>query len=185
VATLAASGYGAEGLVAVDGDRVTARFDDVAGLVAAPASRGRRFRFLVSAAALLVVLGAYLPLYRIESATDRIEREAALLQRTGEANPGTAPLAIIAAAKSTAPSPLAILNRLSGGLPDGTWLTQLTLAGNDLTIEGRTPTAASLVRIVENIAGFGTVSYVAPVTRDPSGEGERFAFALKVAGERQ
>ncbi len=86
----------------------------------------------------------------------------------------------MARAKAAAPSPLRILDGLSTLLPDDTWLAQLGVVGEQVTLEGRTASSAPLVGLIEASAIFGEVTYLSPVTRDSGGSFERFNFSVKL-----
>ena len=87
----------------------------------------------------------------------------------------------VASARKEAPSPLAILQALSQSLPDGTWIVQFNLTEGTVFLEGRTGSSAALVGILEASPMFESVTYMAPVTRDPAGGSERFSFSFKIA----
>ncbi|MFQ5953721.1 MAG: PilN domain-containing protein, partial [Kiloniellales bacterium] len=80
-----------------------------------------------------------------------------------------------------APSPLRILDALSRLLPDDTWLMQIGIAGDKVTLEGRTSSSATLVGLIEASPVFGEVTYLSPVTRERGGAFERFNFSVKLA----
>jgi len=71
-----------------------------------------------------------------------------------------------------------LLEALSGALPDDTWLTSLNLSGERLVIEGRSSSAAALVRRLEMTRGFGRVEFGAPVTRSVSDGLEHFQLVV-------
>ncbi|HEY0524886.1 MAG TPA: PilN domain-containing protein [Stellaceae bacterium] len=89
----------------------------------------------------------------------------------------------ILAAKAGQPGTLEILLALTRTIPDGAWLTSLSLSGREIVIEGLAPSAASLVRPLETAGPFTRVSYRAPITRDPQTGLEVFQFALTLAAE--
>jgi general secretion pathway protein L len=87
----------------------------------------------------------------------------------------------ILAAKAGQPGTLEILQSLTRAIPDGAWLTSLSLSGREVVIEGLAPSAASLVRPLETAGPFARVFYRAPITRDPQTGLEMFQFALTLA----
>ena len=78
-------------------------------------------------------------------------------------------------------SPLAVLHALSGLLPDGTWVEQFSVVGNEVILEGRTDSSSRLVGLLEASPLFESVKYLAPVTRDAGAGVERFNFSLRLA----
>ncbi len=76
--------------------------------------------------------------------------------------------------------PLAILDELSGIMPDGTWLDHMSIERGSITIEGNSDASASLVALLEASPMFDRVSYLSPVTRSLIGGSERFGFILKL-----
>ena len=88
---------------------------------------------------------------------------------------------VIARAKAEASSPLAILQDLSRLLPDGTWVVQFSIVGDEVILEGRTDSSARLVGLLEASPLFESVKYLAPVTRDAREGLERFNFSLRLA----
>lgn len=91
-------------------------------------------------------------------------------------------LRVLARAQAEAPSPLFVLDALTRALPDGTWLTHVNMSAGEVVIEGRTDASAELVGRLEISPLVRSVSYLAPVTRDPNGKVERFSFALDLDG---
>ena len=74
------------------------------------------------------------------------------------------------------------LNELSKVLPDDTWLVQAEIKGDELTLDGRTASSATLVGLFEASPFFAEVRYLSPVTRQNAGGLERFNFAVAIAG---
>jgi general secretion pathway protein L len=80
------------------------------------------------------------------------------------------------------PSPTRLLEALSAVLPDDTWLSFFRLGAGQLVIEGRTASAAALIRRLESVPGVAAVGFAAPVTRDARDGLEHFQFALTLTG---
>ncbi len=80
------------------------------------------------------------------------------------------------------PEAIDTLNRLSATLPDGTWLTALTIDGRDVVIEGISDSNVRLVQLLEASPGFSAVTYAAPVVRNQGNDNERFVFNLARVG---
>jgi general secretion pathway protein L len=90
-----------------------------------------------------------------------------------------------------AASPLVVLETLSRILPDGVWLTELSLNGNALTLGGYAVDATAVVTLIEDSPLFSGAAFRAPSTRErvalPEGgerEVSRFLLAATVGPER-
>jgi len=191
IGALQAAGYRPERAVAIEAGSVVAQFP-AASLIAPPRERGRTFRRLAGLLVVALLAATYGPLWRIDRTSAALEHDIAALrsaiadaqssQTVAERNARR--LASAVAVKHEGASVLQVVSDLSQHLPDGIWLTQLSINGNEASVEGRTPSASGLVRLLERLPGFGPVGYLAPVTRDPSGEGERFHFSLALTRGR-
>ncbi|MCS6778681.1 MAG: PilN domain-containing protein [Geminicoccaceae bacterium] len=100
-------------------------------------------------------------------------------------------VAAVAERLRTTPSALAVLEQLSGALPDDVFLSELQLARDRLSIVGYGPSAAPLVPLLEDLSSLEDVRFNAPSTRAaaPGIDGtrrevERFALVAKVSGSR-
>ncbi|MFO1070583.1 MAG: PilN domain-containing protein [Geminicoccaceae bacterium] len=89
-------------------------------------------------------------------------------------------------------SPLVALEELSRVLPDSVWLTDITLRGNELTINGYADDASAVVALVEDSPYFAKAQFRSPSTREqvelPSGESRevsRFSLAATVGPSRE
>ena len=74
-----------------------------------------------------------------------------------------------------------LLEELSLRLPDDTWLAQWNLTGADIEIEGTSPSAASLVEMLEASPLIASVEFRTPITRDNLTNREHFSLALRAA----
>jgi general secretion pathway protein L len=75
---------------------------------------------------------------------------------------------------------LPTLARLSAALPDGTWLSDISVTGNRVGFDGESNNAAQLVLALSAMPGFRNVGFSAPVTRAPGG-GDIFSIQLSVS----
>jgi general secretion pathway protein L len=73
---------------------------------------------------------------------------------------------------------LRILAQLTSALPDGTWLDQLTLAGDDITMAGQSGNAADLIAALAAAPGFSNPSFTAPVTRTADRGADLFSLQV-------
>lgn len=76
--------------------------------------------------------------------------------------------------KRDAPSATLTLEALARLLPDDTFLTDMEIRGDTLTISGLAPDAARVIRLVEQSPAFAGAAFTAPTTRTPNERGERF-----------
>lgn len=80
-------------------------------------------------------------------------------------------------------SALYLLDELTRILPDGTWLEQLDLRGDEVQIRGQSREASSLVAVVEAAALFEDVTFRSPVVADRRTGRDRFHLAAQIAEE--
>lgn len=89
---------------------------------------------------------------RLKAVTEelaRFEAQTALLQQR---------VALIEQLRKGQRSPVTLLDQVSRQLPDRLWLTQLTQAGADVTLEGRTTTLTALSDLIGNLEKSGVFS---------------------------
>ena len=159
----------------------------VVGLETIPARA--RPKLAAAAVVLLLITAAVSPLLRLEAIADSLaqdlqtaRQEAGLLSEGDDAK-ALAARRFLDDERMTRSSPLAVLNELSGILPDGTWLVQYGQAGRIVTLEGQTKTSAGLIPLLENSKRFNSIEYDAPVTLEGKDGRERFTFSLQLAGK--
>jgi general secretion pathway protein L len=76
--------------------------------------------------------------------------------------------------KETSPSAIIVLEALSRALPDGAYLTELSLQGATLRIVGLAKNAPPLIAPLEHSGVLAEVHFFSPTTREPDGEHFRF-----------
>jgi len=160
---------------------------NVAGLGTTSARKGRRL--VAAALALLLVAAAVSPLLRLQAIADDLsqdlqtaQQDVGLVAESDDAR-ALATRRFLDDERLTRSSPLAVLNELSGLLPDGTWLVQYGQAGRAVTLEGQTETSAGLIPLLESSERFNSIEYDAPVTLEGRDGRERFTFSLRLAGD--
>ena len=92
---------------------------------------------------------------RLKAVTEELakfEAQTALLQQR---------VALIEQLRKGQRSPVTLLDQVSRQLPDRVWLTQLSQAGADVTLEGRTMTLTALSDLIGNLENSG--SFARPV----------------------
>jgi len=75
---------------------------------------------------------------------------------------------------------LQVLALLTQALPDGTWLSDLSLRGGDLTIDGQSDNAARLMGLLAALPQFHGPSFTAPVTRSADNRTDQFSLHAKL-----
>ena len=86
--------------------------------------------------------------------------------------------------KRSEPALVDVINELSRVIPDNTWLYGLQYKDRRLVIQGQSPSASSLIALVEASPYFHNTSFVSPVTKDVSSGFERFQIASEVINGR-
>lgn len=97
----------------------------------------------------------------------------------------------VAERQREAPSPLIVLEALSELLPDSVWLSDLTIEGGNVTLNGFADDAAAVLGLVEGSPYFAGAEFRAPSTRErvplPDGserEVSRFSVAARIESLR-
>ena len=78
-----------------------------------------------------------------------------------------------------------VLDILTRELPDGAWLTSLSISGRDVVLDGLASSAAALAVALGRNPRIDGVVYRAPITRDVSSGLEHFQFSAKFKEIRQ
>ncbi|WP_299390677.1 PilN domain-containing protein [Pelagibius sp.] len=155
-----------------------------------PASRFARFAAgaLTASAATLLSLAAEIPMQRqadyAEALSQQVAAERARVTALRKLEAEIAGLLqqdiSLADLKSADALSLAKLDHITRLLPDGAWLTQLSLAGDRLELSGFSPASSKLLTTFEESPLFTETVFRAPVTQDPRLGLERFSLSLKV-----
>jgi len=82
--------------------------------------------------------------------------------------------------KTSSASTVEMLEELSKLIVDDTWLKHLKYSDGRLQILGESPTASSLISVLEESAMFNSVRFVSPVTQDKRTELERFQISAEI-----
>ena len=90
------------------------------------------------------------------------------------------------AEKSAVPEVLLMLNTLSSLIKDDTWLSYAQYSDGHLQIQGESPTASTLIAVLEASELFDHAQFASPVTQDTVSKLERFQITVDVtpAGRR-
>ncbi len=103
-----------------------------------------------------------------------------IMQLHGQIADLTAAQILIAQAQQSA-DVLHTLALLTGALPDGTWLNDLTVNGDSVTFDGQSANAAQLISVLAATPGLKNVGFDAPVTRTPGGGADMFSIELTIS----
>lgn len=158
-------------------------------LAAAQAGAGRRVQVAASAlCACLAVACLVTPVLRQQIALDRAAQSVARLQPAArEAIRLRRSLAATASGRAAiarargAGDALDVLAALTQALPDGTWLSDLTLKAGTLTLDGHSTNAAGLIARLAAVKQFSDPAFTAPVTRTVDGKADLFSLQMAVA----
>lgn len=113
---------------------------------------------------------------RLASYQQQADIAQALRQRLVTAAAGRA---AIGAARRVGDA-LQVLATLTDALPDGTWLSDMTLNAGDLTFDGQSDDAARLIGLLSTVRGLHDPSFTAPVTRTADGKADLFSMHVSV-----
>lgn len=86
--------------------------------------------------------------------------------------------------KRTEPVVSDLLEELSRVIPENTWLNGLQYNEHKLVMQGQSPSASSLIELIEASPYFRNTSFVSPVTKDLASGLERFQIASEVLNGR-
>jgi general secretion pathway protein L len=86
--------------------------------------------------------------------------------------------------KRTEPVLVDMLEELTRVMPDNTWLNGLQYKDRRIVMQGQSPSASSLIELIEGSRYFKNTSFVSPVTKDTASGLERFQIASDVINGR-
>lgn len=86
--------------------------------------------------------------------------------------------------KRSEPALVDVLNELTRVIPDNTWLYGLQYKDRRVVMQGQSPSASSLIAVIESSPYFKNTNFVSPVTKDVTSGLERFQIASEVINGR-
>jgi general secretion pathway protein L len=87
----------------------------------------------------------------------------------------------LARSGKTSVVPVSVLwEELAAALPDTTWLTDMMISSDAITLSGYSTAAAELIPLLNNSQSWSEPVFVSQVTRVPGQDGERFSIRMKV-----
>jgi len=181
--------------VAVDDEYRSASGNLLPAEKAASPSRG--FYFFTYAlgglAGLLAVIAIYIPIHAADRAADAATQE---FSATKKATAAVTTLekqidelrreeGFLVNRKREVSTVSTLLLETTRIMPDGTWLSEWQLTGNEIQLSGTTQSASALVKLLEQSHIFQNTTFLSPVVQDPSTQRERFhisAQAVRAGG---
>ena len=134
----------------------------------------------------LVLVGAYLreaaTLDALSDAVADAGVRAARVEQMNETIDRTSKDLGLAARQKEAPFFVSILAELTQTLPDGTWITELTIDGAKLRIQGASSQASDLIGLIDRSSRFSNARFEAPVVHDTAAKVDRFDLSFDVRG---
>lgn len=193
---LAARGFEAKFVDCWTPDRTAAMPVDFLASVrpaSAAAGSGRGLNRVLAAAAILgmvTAIGAVLVKQANALAILEVETKAArqsasaVGERIARAEEAIVVAARLRDVKSRRPLAVGVLDAVTQLLPDGTYLTELSLDGDQLDLAGLATSAAPLLEIFERSQQFTEARFSAPFRYDSREERERFSMRVRVKPTR-
>jgi general secretion pathway protein L len=143
---------------------------------------------LIGVIVLVVAVALLLPLWKLREVVVHLNREVAAVQQVAvraqdlreERDRMLAQSRYLIDRKQTRYPVVTVLNEMAVILPDDTWVQSLQLNDRRLVIQGHSAAASALIGRIEASPLFGSVSFVAPVTRDRVTDKEVFQIGLMV-----
>ena len=151
-------------------------------------------RLNIALAAIAMLVGGtaiYLPLARQDAALDRLRAEAAEAKLAAEAvmslqetiEQSQRRRDFLRQEKRRQAARVILLEELSAALPDNTWLTQLSVTGNEVQVHGFSPAASELLAQLDQFPLFRAPKFRSPVTRERDRALERFNLSFELVPE--
>jgi general secretion pathway protein L len=147
--------------------------------------RLKRALEIAAAVLLLIAYGAYID--RLDERRDQLEAEVA--RATKEAlvardqlreQRGTQGALALLERRQKEPTPLALLNELTGLIPDNSWVSNFMLQKRNIEIVGYSRRVSDFIPRIENSDSFWNVKFRSPIALSPDGKGERFDVSFDV-----
>ncbi len=158
--------------------------------VAGAERRRRRLATVALAACFLLLAGAavWMPIAESSAQADRLSARLSAARRAAQESAGLQKeidrlledRSFLIDRKRRAPTVSEVLNETTRLVPDGDWLTELHISGDELQLSGFAVSSFALVGALERSPFFKGASFRSPVTRDAKTERERFSIRTAV-----
>jgi general secretion pathway protein L len=176
--------------VATDGNYLTASGNLLPAEGLTPTSRRvHLFSYALGGlAGLLAIVAIYIPIHAADRAAETA-REELTAAKKGTAAAATLEKQIedlrkeesfLVNRRRDAATVSKLLLETTRIMPDGTWLSEWQLAGNQVQLSGLTESASALVKLLEQSHTFQNTTFLSPVVQDPTTERERFHIAAQI-----
>jgi general secretion pathway protein L len=142
---------------------------------------------------ILFVAALAVPVWREARAVEQLKDEISIVSREAsqvqnlrnEIEQRQEKTARLLTKKTSSASIVEMLEKLSKLIANDTWLKHLRYSDGKLQIQGQSPTASSLISVLEGAKMFNSVRFVSPVTQDRRTGLERFQISAEIAkGEK-
>lgn len=149
----------------------------------------RRLKRAMEAMVVLLLVATYATyVYRLDERRDELQSEIALLTKKAavartlvQQQAATQSAITLLEQRRKEPSPLALLNELTGLIPTSAWVSQLNLRKRNIEIIGYSRRrVSSFVPRINNSDSFWNLKFRSPIALSPDGKGERFDIAFDV-----
>lgn len=149
---------------------------------------------LVLLAAILICVGLYaaMPLQIEEKRLKEIDRQIALRKDQvkvtesiiGEIETINREQALIEGFRKEQTPTIDMLKELTSIIPKNAWLSRVRIAGNQVNLEGYSPSASGLIEMLEASRYFQKVEFASPTFRDARQNMDRFQIKMELKGTR-
>lgn len=117
----------------------------------------------------------------LEQEVAQARREAmAVAELRGELEEAVRSANFLVRKKENHPVVVNVLRELTGLLPDDTWLTRFRLEDGEAQLYGESPSASSLIGVLDESPMLSQANFISPVTTNSSTGDERFNLEVKV-----
>lgn len=131
------------------------------------------------------ILGDYQRSTSLEQELRRVSKEAKEVETLRQdAEKLTREAHFVLDKKRSEPALVDVLNELTRVIPDNTWLYGLQYKDRRVVMQGQSPSASSLIAVIESSPYFKNTNFVSPVTKDVTSGLERFQIASEVINGR-
>lgn len=169
------------------GSTADSEFRPSQALSAPPRRRRRAIPALAAGAAALAAAVIVVHLIRYEAAATALAAEVAQAKAASRETEALGRQIVQEREKAgfvlrqkEAPLMAKILAEVTRRLPDGSWIFQLEIRGNEVRIHGYSPQASSLIGLFDDAPMFANARFRSPLTRGSKGDVERFDLSFDV-----
>jgi general secretion pathway protein L len=176
--------------VATDGTYLSASGNLLPAEGVTPTSRGfDLFTYALGGlAGALAILAIYIPIHAADRAAEAATQEFTAAKKATAAAAGLQKQiedlrreeSFLVNRKRDAATVSALLSETTRIMPDGTWLSEWQIAGNQVQLSGLTESASALVKLLEQSHTFQNTTFLSPVVQDPNTSRERFHISAQV-----